>query len=89
MTGDVAVLRREERFVYYLITKDKYWQKPTYDTLTSSLKKMRLHCEANNVNDLCMPKIGCGLDGLKWEMVCEIIKDVFKDSKIDIHVYTL
>jgi hypothetical protein len=28
--GGLAVLQREGRFVYYLITKPKYWNKPRF-----------------------------------------------------------
>jgi hypothetical protein len=33
-----------------------------------------------------MPIIGCGLDRLQWDKVSEIIKDVFKDTDIEILV---
>lgn len=28
--GEVAWLKHNDRFVYYLITKERYWDKPTY-----------------------------------------------------------
>ncbi|XP_013414013.1 O-acetyl-ADP-ribose deacetylase 1 [Lingula anatina] len=87
--GGLAVLKRGKRFVYYLVTKEKYWNKPTYDTLRSSLINMRMHCTENKVKELCMPKIGCGLDGLQWPRVKEIIKEVFDDSDMKLTVYTL
>lgn len=42
-TGGVAFLKDDERFIYYLITKTSTYQKPTYDSLTSSLEAMREH----------------------------------------------
>ena len=33
-----------------------------------------------------MPKIGCGIDGLDWTAVKMIIKQVFKNTDIDILV---
>ena len=38
------------------------------------------------IKRLAMPKIGCGLDKLKWEDVSKIIKDVFSDTDIEIIV---
>ncbi|XP_035237345.1 ADP-ribose glycohydrolase OARD1 isoform X2 [Anguilla anguilla] len=87
--GDCAVLRRGERWVYYLITKKKASQKPTYDSLRQSLEAMKRHCLENSVTRLSMPRIGCGLDRLKWENVSLMIEDVFGDTDICITVYTL
>ena len=88
-TGGVAVLKRGQRFVYYLITKEKYWNKPTYQTLRNSLEAMRSHCQKNRVTNVSMPRIGCGLDGLNWNKVVEIVKGVFSNTDISITVFTL
>lgn len=71
------------------VTKTRYFHKPTYDTLRSSLIAMKQHCVENNVTKLAMPRIGCGLDKLEWDEVKEIIKETFKDVEIDVTVYTL
>ena len=42
-TGGVAVLKDNERFIYYLVTKPQSWDKPTYESLRSSLNAMREH----------------------------------------------
>ena len=36
-----------------------------------------------------MPKIGCGLDKLDWNVVITIIKNVFLETTIKIDVYYL
>lgn len=87
--GDVAVLKRGQRYVYYLVTKERYWQKPTYISLRSSLQAMKRHSILHNVAAIAMPRIGCGLDGLVWDRVREILTDVFKDTDIKISVYTI
>lgn len=71
------------------VTKVRYFHKPTYDTLHSSLQAMRDHCVSNGVKELCMPRIGCGLDRLKWEKVVEMIQEVFAGLDISITVYYL
>ncbi|XP_072305235.1 ADP-ribose glycohydrolase OARD1 [Eucyclogobius newberryi] len=87
--GQCAVLERGERFVYYLITKEKYNNKPTYATLKQSLEDMRSHCAVNAVSKVSMPRIGCGLDKLEWKKVSEILREVFGHSNISITVYSL
>lgn len=87
--GGCAVLERDSRYIYNLVTKERYFQKPTYKTLESSLKRMNRHCELNAVRNLSMPKIGAGLDKLEWRRVEEIIKKVFERTEISITVYDL
>ncbi|NWV71186.1 OARD1 deacetylase, partial [Malurus elegans] len=88
-TGEVAVLQRDERYIYYLITKQKVSHKPTYESMQKSLEAMRAHCLNNGVTDISMPRIGCGLDGLQWEKVSAILEEVFENTDIKITVYTL
>lgn len=87
MVGEVAVLKRQERFIYYLITKERYFDKPTHDDLKSSLSFMKSHSLDCGVSAISMPRIGCGLDGLKWSAVRAVILDVFKDTALKVTVY--
>lgn len=85
--GEIAVIRVGENYVYNLVTKLRFFNKPSYKTIRESLIAMREHALANNVHAISMPKIGCGLDGLKWQIVKCIISNVFNDSGIRINVY--
>ncbi|XP_014002077.2 ADP-ribose glycohydrolase OARD1 [Salmo salar] len=87
--GQCAVLKRHKRFVYYLITKEKYSNKPTYDILRQSLEDMKSHCLKNGVTAISMPRIGCGLDRLSWDKVEKMLEKVFQPTSISITVYTL
>ena len=59
------------------------------------LKKYIIDFNTNNSDKTClikrikMPKIECGLDGLNWDKVSEIVKNTFHDMDIDIIVYYL
>lgn len=77
--------------VCHLITKERYFQKPTYDDLCEALLDMRdsiLFVGEENVK-LAMPKIGCGLDKLEWDKVREIILKVFEKTDFEILVCSL
>ncbi|NXA06893.1 OARD1 deacetylase, partial [Sapayoa aenigma] len=88
-TGEVAVLQRDDRYIYYLITKKKVSHKPTYENMRKSLEAMKTHCLHNGVTDISMPRIGCGLDGLEWDKVSAILGEVFENTDIKITVYSL
>lgn len=75
-----------ENRVLNLITKERYFHKPTYDSLTTALVACGITCLNNNIKKIAMPVIGCGLDRLQWCKVSEIIKEVFKDTNIEILV---
>lgn len=83
------MLERDDRFIYYLITKKGVYDTPSYASLRSSLCAMRDHCVCHSVRRLAMPRIGCGLDNLQWSRVLEEIQDVFKATDVAITVYTL
>ena len=62
--GGFAVLCANNQYVFYLVTKERYFHKPSYEDLRNSLENMKNFCIANNLNKIAMPKIGCGLDRL-------------------------
>ena len=79
----------KEYKVFNLITKDKYYKKPTYDTLRQSLIQMKDYSVINSIEKIAMPTLGCGLDGLSWNKVKEIITEVFTNTDIEIIVCSL
>lgn len=87
-----ALFTHTDIIVMNLVTKEKYYNKPTYETLKESLENLK-----NQLLDspmllekiLVMPKIGCGLDGLEWSKVKNIIEEVFKDIDVRIYFYSL
>lgn len=87
--GEIAILKVESKFIYNLVTKARYFHKPTYENLRQSLQAMKEHAVKNQVKNIAMPKIGCGLDGLDWNTVSNLILNVFLDAPINIDVYLL
>lgn len=76
-------------FEFNLVTKEKYWQKPTYDTLHSALVHMKLYCNTFKIKKLAMPRIGCGLDRLEWNKVKQMIEKVFANTDVEILVCSI
>lgn len=73
-------------FIANLVTKERYFHKPTLETLRQALEDLRKQALERGLKKFAMPKIGCGLDKLEWNDVSVIIKEVFNDIEIDILV---
>lgn len=82
MIGDCI---REGR-VFNLITKERYYNKPTYRSLTTALIRLKELCVNGRITKLAIPVIGCGLDRLEWNKVKDLIDDLFRGMDIEILV---
>lgn len=69
-----------------LVTKERYFHKPTLETLRQSLEDFYKQALEMRLKKIAMPKIGCGLDKLDWTDVQTVIKEVFNDTEIGILV---
>lgn len=78
--GDALVVDN----VFNLVTKNKCWHKPTYESLRESLEMMREQMNYLGITKLAMPWIGCGLDKLQKDQVFYIICKVFEDTDVEI-----
>lgn len=87
--GECAFLMDGRTTIYYLVTKEHYYGKPTLDTLRASLIDMKNDALKKNISIICMPRIGCGLDRLSWNDVHKMLIEIFENSEITVVVYTL
>lgn len=74
------------RLVLNMMTKEKYWYKPTHESFELALDDLVEVCKNLNVHKLGMPRIGCGLDRLQWSWVKNKIEEKFVDMDIEIQV---
>ena len=77
------------RYIYNFVTKTKYSEKPNLRTLSLTLEEMMSHARLHGISTTAIPKIGCGLDPMKWQEVVKLLRYIFVDSNIRIVVYTL
>ena len=77
------------RYIYNLVTKEKYSDKLDLQTLATTLQSMQSHATMHGVSTIAIPKIGCGLDQMKWQDVRKLLRDIFAYSEIQIVVYSL
>ena len=77
----------QKKYLYHLVTKQKFHKKPSFGTLRASLEPMQTHARENGVCQISMPCIGSDLDKLEWNVVRQLIQDTFKTSPVAIIVY--
>ena len=76
----------QKRYLYYLVTKARSYQRPVYKNLWNSLRDLRNHLVKNGIRKLAIPKIGCGLDGLDWRIVRNMLEILFRYTGVEILV---
>lgn len=75
--------------VFNLVTKERYWNKPTIISMRNALAEMKTICVRENISRIAMPTIGAGLDRLSWNDVAGEIREVFVDTDVEILVCKL
>lgn len=76
----------QEGMVFNLVTKRNVYEQPNYKDLKAALLEMKKLCKKQGIKKLAMPQIGCGIDGLEWNKVSALVKDIFKDMDMEILV---
>lgn len=87
--GQAIVYYSAGRPIFNLITKEKYWHKPTYATFEESIISLKTQMIELKLKKIAIPQIGAGLDRLNWNKNREIIKNIFKDTDVEIVVCKL
>jgi len=85
---EIASLDTGKISVFYLITKEHYWQKPTYKNVFQSLINLKNTCTERKITHLVCPCLECGPIGLKWETIRSMLCYIFRNSSITIKVMT-
>lgn len=72
-----------------LITKNNYYDKPTYSNIFKTLENTKQFCTENKITTLALPKIFTGLDKKQWYIIADMIRFIFQNSTIKIRIFTL
>ena len=75
------------QYIFNLVTKENYYDKPTYYNLSVALYTLRFVILKHNIRLINLPKLGCGLDQLSGKSVLRQIIEVFSDVTVKIHLY--
>lgn len=87
--GEVAYLQHNSTYIFYLITKQNYYDKYiSLDSVSNCLSNLRELCVSLGVREVSMPRIGCGLDLLSWSNVYPRIVNSFRGCSVRVTVVT-
>ena len=85
--SDIITFRADNNLVFNLITKANHYEKPTTETIKTTLLAMRDQAPGLNLRCTAMPKIACGLDRMNWREISSLIEQAIKNSGITFYVY--
>ena len=77
------------RYIYNLVTAERFCDEPTLSTLSKTLETMKIHAGTNGVSPFAITKLGCGLHQINWQEVVKLLHDNFTYADVQIIVYTL
>jgi len=84
---EVIYMRQGEIYILHMITKNKYWQKASLEDMFLTIQNLGSICVELNIEKLAIPRIGTENDQLDWSMIRNMIRFVFKDFNIEVHIY--
>ena len=87
--GEVAYLVRDGRYIFYLITKERHFHKPTHEDFEKAVSELRSLCDELGVLGLSIPRIGAGLDKLDLDYVQSVVKNAFDGSNTKVTMFYL
>ena len=65
------------RYIYNLVPKEKYSDKPDLQTLVTTLQNMQAYATMHGISSIAIPKTGCGIDQINWQDVVKLLRNIF------------
>ena len=75
-----------ERYLFSLVTKNQNYHKPTYESVLASLYELREVVIDAGIQHLSLPKLASGCDKLDFNIIFELICQVFDPLPITIYM---
>jgi hypothetical protein len=87
--GDVLPVAIGDKIALALVTKQKYYEKPTKRSMCHAILSMVQYCQTHDVTTLSIPRIGCGLDRMRWIFVERALAKAISKTHLGVTVWTL
>ncbi|XP_050535127.1 uncharacterized protein LOC126902145 [Daktulosphaira vitifoliae] len=82
--GDAIPVCTNGRIIYFLITKNYYFEKPEYMNIEKALNNLKIQMIKHHDNHIAMPKIASGLDKKEWTIIKQMIFSTFLNTSINV-----
>lgn len=93
LLGECQVCETSDKIILNIFGQYRYGRDKQYTELAAlkfAMYSMPRLCYAYDIKSVAIPYgLGCGLGGANWDDVYDIIKLVFKDSKLLVKIYKL
>ena len=80
--GNLLIVYENNKFIVNFPTKKHWRNKSDLEFIKIGLEELKVAIKDFNIKSIALPKLGCGLGGLDWNEVFDLIKD-FHNSIVD------
>lgn len=75
--------------IIHLATKD-HWRNPSkLEWVISGCNELKQYIQINEVKSVAIPRLGCGLGGLSWEIVKPEMEEIFLELDCEVTIFHL
>lgn len=74
-------------FIISFPTKIHWKNKSEYGFIVEGLFQLYKMCFNNPIKSIAIPALGCGLGGLEWKVIEEMITITFESTDIDVKIF--
>lgn len=87
LVGSSKLFNENDKYVACIFTQIEPGPNAKLEYIESALNDLKHKMKSLGLYEVSIPKIGCGIGGLKWEEVKRIVEKVFRGSEITVFVY--
>lgn len=80
--GNLLIVPVDNKFIVNFPTKKHWRNKSDLEFIKIGLEELKVAIKDFNIKSIALPKLGCGLGGLDWNEVFDLIKN-FHNSIVD------
>ena len=85
--GRCCFIKTNKQIIFYLVTKVKYNDLVTYETLKNCLKHMCELCIQMNLKTISISQESFEFDNINWSVIKNLLDETFSTTTMQINLY--